>query len=131
MSSKGKKIGIIVAVVVVVVLAISAIVYQISPPDSTGKSTPQAEPIEYTKSDAMQSYVRDGEECMGYRVAVSSAATEDQLLSVFGEVVAGDGYPMHTVWFYSSVDKAQGGDQYDVAMVEEESAGGDPVVTMA
>lgn len=129
--SKVKKIGIAVAAVFVVVIAVSAITYQIAPPASSATDAQQIVADEYTKTDASQSYVRDGEECMGYRVAVSATATEEQLLSVFEEVVAGDGYPMHTVWFYSSVDKAQGGDQYDVAMVEEESAGGDPVVTMA
>ena len=87
--------------------------------------------VEYTKTDSTQSYARDGKECMGYRVVVPADATEDELLTVFGEVVSGDGYPMHTVWFYSSADLATGGDMYDVAMLEEDSEGASPTVTMA
>ena len=81
--SKGKKIGIAVAAVFVVVIAVSAITYQIAPPASSATDAQQTVADEYTKTDASQSYVRDGEECMGYRVAVSATATEEQLLSVF------------------------------------------------
>ena len=128
---KGKKIGIAVAVVFVAVITVSAVTYQIAPPEPSATNAQQSVAVEYTKTDASQSYVRNGEECMGYRVVVPSGATKDQLIEVFREVVAGDGYALHTVWFYSDADKASGGDQYDVAMIEEESANGDPVVSMA
>ena len=99
--------------------------------DTTPAPEEQKATVEYTKTDSTQSNVRDGKECMGYRVVVPSGATEDELLAVFGEVVSGDGYPMHTVWFYSSADMATGGDMYDVAMLEEESEGATTTVTMA
>ena len=63
--SKGKKIGIAVAAVFVVVIAVSAITYQIAPPASSATDAQQTVADEYTKTDASQSYVRDGEECMG------------------------------------------------------------------
>lgn len=130
--AKGKKRGIAVAVVVVVVLVVSFITYQVAPPDSktTVGQQQNASEIEYTKTDSTQDYVRDGKECIGYYVAVSPDATEDQLKQAFKEITEGDGYYLHTVYFCSDVSKANG-TGFDVAMVEEESEGADPVVTKA
>lgn len=99
--------------------------------DTTPAPEEQKVAVEYTKTDSTQSYVRDGKECMGYRVVIAADATEGDLLTVFNEVVSADGYPMHTVWFYSSADLATGGDMYDVAMLEESSEGATPTVTVA
>lgn len=135
---KNKKVLKIVAIVVVVFLVIVGICYVVAPPTAENTKQPvssssvdEAAPIEYSVNDTKQTYVRDGKECMGYRVVVPSDATEGDLLTVFNEVVSGDGYPMHTVWFYSSEDLATGGDMYDVAMLEESSEGAAPTVTMA
>lgn len=85
---------------------------------------------DYAKTDATQSYVRDGEECMGYYAAISQDATDDQLKQAFADITAGDGYYLHTVYFCSDVSKADG-TGFDVAMVEEEAEGAEPVVTRA
>ena len=138
--SKGKKIAVSIIAVFVVLLAVSWVYYNfMGGKEDNAKQTPTAmqeqvagqdEKIEYTKTDATQAYVRDGKECIGYYVAVSPDATEDQLKQAFKEVTEGDGYYLHTVYFCSDVSKANG-TGFDVAMVEEESEGADPVVTKA
>lgn len=74
-------------------------------------------------------YVRDGKKCIAYRVSVSSDLTDEELTSVFHDVCSGDDYYLHTVWFYSSSEMANGGNSYDVAILEETSSGSDPVIT--
>lgn len=87
--------------------------------------------IEYIVSDAMQPYVRDEKECMGYRVVVPADASQEQLLDVFDKVTSNDGYYLHTAWFFSDSSLADGGATYDVAMIEEDGEGADPIVNMA
>lgn len=52
-----------------------------------------------------QSYIRDGQECMGYRVYVKESCKEYE--SIAYEVTK-DGYYQHTVWFYHSKKDADG-----------------------
>lgn len=74
-------------------------------------------------------YARDGQKCVSYRVSITSDLSDDELITVFNSVCGNDDYYLHTVYFYSSKDLADGGDAYDVAMLEETSAGSDPVIT--
>lgn len=135
---KSKKALKIVAIVVVAVLVIVGICYVVAPPTAENTKQPVSRSsvdgtaqIEYAASDTTQTYVRDSKECMGYRVAVSPDATEDQLKEVFAKVTGGDGYYLHTVWFFSDISLADGGASYDVAMLEEDGEGASPTVTMA
>jgi len=64
-----------------------------------------------------QKYVRDGKLCMGYYVAINPKATNEELYKVFYHV-CNDKYFLHTVWFFSSSQKA-GNSACDVAMLEE------------
>ncbi|WP_346669019.1 hypothetical protein [uncultured Subdoligranulum sp.] len=89
---------------------------------STSVSVPS-----YTTGESTE-YVRDSQKCMAYRVCAGTDLSEDELLSVFHDVTADDGYYLHTVWFYSTSECSG---FYDVAMVEELESGSDPVVTLA
>lgn len=138
--SKGKKIAVSIIAVFVVLLVVTWVYYnfmggkedstQQKPTTTQEQVARQEEKIEYTKADTTQAYVRDGKECVGYYVAVSPDATEDQLKQAFKEITEGDGYYLHTVYFCSDVSKADG-TGFDVAMVEEESEGANPKVTKA
>lgn len=83
---------------------------------------------EYTNVSS-DTYVRDGKECVSYRVAVADDLSDDDLKTIFEDITHNDDYYLHTVYFYSSEDIAKGGDAYDVAMLEETNAGSDPNIT--
>lgn len=66
-----------------------------------------------------QLYARDEKECMAYRVVIADGSTEDDMQVVFKSITNGDGYYLHTVWYYgleSDVDKSLG---YTVGMIDE------------
>lgn len=81
----------------------------------------------YTTGESNE-YIRDSQKCMAYRVCAGTDLSEDELLSVFYDVTDGDGYYLHTVWFYSTSECSG---FYDVAMVEELESGSEPVVTLS
>lgn len=93
---------------------------------SAGSASAPAVPS-YTTGESSE-YVRDGEKCISYRVCAGTDLSEDDLLAVYNDVTNGDGYYLHTVWFYSSSDCIGA---YDVAQVEELESGADPVVTFS
>lgn len=92
---------------------------------SSGSSAASSVPS-YTTGESSE-YVRDSQKCMAYRVCAGTDLSEDELLSVFYDVTDGDGYYLHTVWFYSTSECSG---FYDVAMVEELESGSEPVVTL-
>lgn len=94
---------------------------------SSSPSSSSAPVPSYSSGDASE-YIRDGQKCMAYRVCAGTDLSEDDLLSVFYDVTDGDGYYLHTVWFYSTSECSG---FYDVAMVEELESGADPVVTFS
>lgn len=55
---------------------------------------------DYTVSSS-SAYVRDGKECMAYRVVTDSNISDDYLKIIFNKVTD-DKYYLHTVWFYAS-----------------------------
>lgn len=75
-------------------------------------------------------YSRDGKKCISYRVSISPDVSDDELTAVFNEVCKDD-YYLHTVFFYSSDEKADGSDTYDVAMLEENTPDSSPIITRA
>lgn len=83
---------------------------------------------EYTKV-SKDTYVRDGNECISYRVAVDKDMSDKDLQKVFDDVTSNDDYYLHTVFFYSNKKLAKGGDAYDVAVLEETESGTDPTLT--
>lgn len=92
--------------VVVIIILIIGIIQGLSKPSKNSSSGEGWEVV------STQSYVRDGKECMGYRVYVSSncPATKYEIF----EAVTNDSYYKHTVWFYHSKSDADGsGLSYD------------------
>ena len=63
-----------------------------------------------------QTYVKEGKQCIAYRVVVKPNLSNDDLCKVFYHT-CNDNYSLHTVWFYSSQQKSSG--QYDIAMLDE------------
>ncbi|MBQ8924057.1 MAG: hypothetical protein IJ053_04610 [Lachnospiraceae bacterium] len=73
-----------------------------------------------------QSYVRDGKECMGYRVYVAKKPTSSEARTIFGKVT-NDKYYLHTVWFYTDRNAAKGNDVANWTM-EQTSQGSIPTL---
>lgn len=119
-AKKKPKTWVIVLVVILVCCLIAAV---------TGDDEDEAGAITYTVVSTTE-YARDGQECIGYRVAADTDITDDDILAIF-EAVADDDYYLHTVWIYSSEELAEGGDAYDVAMAEETAEGETPEITRA
>ncbi len=72
-------------------------------------------------SGLTQEYIRDGAGCIAYRVHTDTPLaklTNDQLIAVYYDVIAGDDYYLHTVWFYDDESLIHTGGFYD-ACVEE------------
>lgn len=64
-----------------------------------------------------QSYIRNNQECIGYRVYVDArSATTKKYKSIFEAVTKDDGYYLHTVWFYFTSIGAKGNSSADVIM---------------
>lgn len=76
-------------------------------------------------------YVRDGKDCIGYRVEIGDGATPEDMGAVFSELSAADSYYLHTVWFYGLASDVEAVGAYTVGMLEEETPGADPVFTPA
>lgn len=74
-------------------------------------------------------YVRDGQECIAYHVIVDSGVEDAALKYIFSEVIENDGFYLHTAWFYSDASLSDSG--YDIAMMQEEEKGQEPVLTKA
>lgn len=103
-NNRTKKILKIFGIIVLVILIIGILQGLLKKPASTsGKGWEVV---------STQSYVRDGKECMGYRVYVSSSCS-DTKYSIL-KAVSNDSYYKHTVWFYHSKLDADGSGQcYD------------------
>lgn len=74
-------------------------------------------------------YVSGGKEGRGYRVEISESASEEDMRAVFADLTSGDGYPLHTVWFYGQASDVDAVGAYTVGMLEEVSPGSAPVFT--
>ena len=79
----------------------------------------------------MDEYAQGDLRGASYRVSVPSQATEDELEGVFADVTAGDGFDVHTVWFYSDERLADGSEAFDVASAVQDAPGGEPVLVLA
>lgn len=91
----------------------------------------QSTSIAYTVADEKLEFARDDQTGMAYRVSVAAGATEDELKAVFEKVVLDDGFDMHEVWFYSDERLTDGSAAFDVALVSNDSTGGEVMVTKA
>lgn len=90
--------------------------------DFSNDSTSSSDDLPYYSVYNSSAYVRDGMECRAYRVSVPEGATQSEMKQIYKAVIKGDGYYLHTVWFYSSREKASNAG-YDVGMIEETSVG--------
>ena len=97
--------------------------------DAQGEEAPAT--IPYTVSETTIPYTSGEEDGMGYRVAVSADATEEELAAVFDAVTADDGCGLHQVWFYSDERLTDGSAAYDVAYFSQAIAGAEPTAIMA
>lgn len=67
-----------------------------------------------------QEYVRDGKQCMGYRIYVSSSYGSTQVYrDIFSYVVSNDNYYLHTVWIYGTHKSANGSSSADYILEEK------------
>lgn len=65
-------------------------------------------------------YVQDGQECMAYRVIVDPEISDDDMKLVYEDIIKDDGYYLHTVWFYDSMESgADGTNMYNIGAMEE------------
>lgn len=87
--------------------------------------------IGYQVSEEVQQYTQDEAKGASYRVAVPADTDADELKAVFYDVVSGDGFDVHTVWFYSDISLADGSAPCDVATAVQEEPGGDPAVVLS
>lgn len=127
---KGSKKKLFLIAAAVVIIGASAIGGNSGNKSDTGTGSTETETVKTPEYENVSNdeYVRDGKQCVSYRVSVSSDLTDDELTAVFNDV-CNDDYYLHTVYFYSNSDIANGGDAYDVAMLEETAAGSDPTIT--
>ncbi len=66
-----------------------------------------------------QSYVRDGKQCIGYRVYIDARDAKNSVYNaIYREITKDDGKYLHTVWFYFVKSSANGGRSADVTMEE-------------
>lgn len=64
-----------------------------------------------------QDYIRDGKECIGYRVYINTKrASNSQYKEIFNEIISNDNKYLHTVWFYYDKSAADGSGTADVTM---------------
>lgn len=128
---KGSKKKLLLIAAAVVVIGAAALSGNSSNKSNTGTGSAETETVKTPEYENVSNdeYVRDGKQCVSYRVSVSSDLTDDELTTVFNDVCNADDYYLHTVYFYSNSDIANGGDAYDVAMLEETVSGSDPVIT--
>lgn len=128
---KGSKKKLLLIAATVVIIGAAAFSGNSGNKSNTGSGSAETETVKTPEYENVSNdeYVRDGKQCVSYRVSVSSDLTDDELTAVFNDVCNCDDYYLHTVWFYSSSELASGGNSYDVAMLEETVAGSDPVIT--
>lgn len=126
---KGSKKKLLLIAATVVIIGAAAFSGNSGNKSNTGSAETETVKTPEYENVSNDEYVRDGKQCVSYRVSVSSDLTDDELTAVFNDVCNGDDYYLHTVWFYSSSELASGGNSYDVAMLEETVAGSDPVIT--
>lgn len=130
----GKKKWFIIAAAVVIIGAAAAGGGNSGNTSDTGNATAavsesQTDTTPEYENVSNDEYARDGQKCISYRVAVAADLSDDELSAVFNDLCADDDYYLHTVYFYSDKELADGGDAYDVAMLEETASGSDPVIT--
>lgn len=142
----GKKATFIFTIVIFALSLIVGITQQSAKNDNSNQKTTQEQENESSSESNIQSteldstvvpdykvgstqeYARDGKKCMGYRVAVDSQLSDDELKAIFDDITADD-YYLHIVWFFSDVEKASGADPYDIAMMEETDESSEPILT--
>ena len=100
------RLAIIVAAVVAVICVIGAFSPSKLPDFQQGQRTP---------------YVKLEQQGMAYRVAIDPKASDAQLRAVFNKLTQGDGYKLHTVFFFSSLQIMDEGWGYDVALLSDDS----------
>ena len=62
-------------------------------------------------------YIRDGKECIGYRVYVNAKyGNTDVYKNIFSYITEDDGYYLHTVWIYFLKSSANGSYSADYIM---------------
>lgn len=98
----------------------------VTPSASAEPTAPESPSYELIGSSK---YVRDGKDCIGYRVEIGDGASEEDMRAVFAALAEGDSYYLHTVWYYELASDVETVGAYTVGMLEEESAGADPVFT--
>jgi hypothetical protein len=77
-------------------------------------------------------YVRNGRKCGLYRVyADKTDMTDDEMIVSFNTFIKElkDKYYLHDVMIYSSAEKADGGNAFDVADIEQTTESKTPVIT--
>ncbi len=74
--------------------------------------------VEYVLSDDTQLYIRDGRECIAYRVIIEDKVSEKELIEVFDVITDSDGYYLHTMWVYSNEEELRN-QIWTVASLEE------------
>lgn len=106
---KGKKIALIVILVISIMCFIS---------HCSSKTRIESIKNADWKVVSTQSYVRDGQECMGYRIYLPEGLWDDSVMKVIYGIVTEDDYYMHTVWFYRLEHYANGSEPADAIMEE-------------
>lgn len=87
---------------IVLVILVGAIIWSIFNPSGFKTSGDGWEVI------STQPYVRDGKECMGYRVYVSRNVKDSNMK--IADTLSKDQYYQNTIWFYHSKEAASGSD---------------------
>ncbi|WP_139652742.1 hypothetical protein [Raoultibacter phocaeensis] len=103
-------------------------------PDDSQETDEQAEKqssVEYVVAEEVQQYSQGELKGASYRVAVPADTPEDELKAVFADVVAHDGFDVHTVWFYSDARLTDGTAPCDVASAVQEDPGSEPSIVLA
>lgn len=103
---------------------------QTSSVDTPAPSPPSAPDIPVYQSIDSSEYIRDNKKCIGYRVEIGDGATEEEMREVYEDVIAGDSYYLHTVWFYGLSSDVVNVGSYTVGMLEEVSPGASPVFSL-
>lgn len=96
-----------------------------------GERVEKLSSVEYAVAEDVQQYAREDLKGASYRVAVPADTSEDELKEVFADVVSGDGFDVHTVWFYSDERLTDGSAPSDVASAVQETPGTDPAIIPA
>lgn len=89
-------------------------------PTPEAAPSPEVELPEYSVISSSE-YMRDGKDCIGYRVEIADGTSKDDMRNVFKAVTKDDKYFLHTVWFYGLASDVDTVGAYTVGMLEEET----------